>query len=71
MRTISVLLRAPRLATVMALFGLLSTAQPIWAQGPQYTFYQMDDGFSPAMDVNDDGTVVGWTTDTNVGFAGY
>jgi Bacterial cadherin-like domain len=41
------------------------------AQVTPYTFYQINPGFSPAMDVNDDGTVVGWTSNPTVGFAGY
>ena len=48
-------------AAVLMMGLLCSTShQAVRAQTSSYTFYQIDAGFSPAMDVNDDGTVVGW-----------
>jgi hypothetical protein len=61
-----------------ALLGVLWTSHPVVrAQDVPYTFYQVDAGFSPAMDVNDDGTVVGWwvgppvSSDPNTNSQGY
>lgn len=54
-------LRVARTAAAAVLLGLLCTWHPVArAQATPYTFYQISDFFSPAMDVNDDGTVVGW-----------
>lgn len=67
-----------RVTVAAILLGLLCTLHPVVrAQGVPYTFYQIDAGFSPAMDVNDDGNVVGWwfgppvSPDPNTNSQGY
>jgi hypothetical protein len=45
---------------MLALSILLTSRQTLRAQSAPYTFYQINTGFSPAMDISDDGTVVGW-----------
>lgn len=69
---------SPRVAVAAILLGLLCTAHPVVrGQVAPYTFYQINSGFSPAMDVNDDGTVVGWwsgppvSPDPNTNSQGY
>jgi hypothetical protein len=51
-----------RFAGAAILIGLLCSTshQAVRAQPAAYRFYQINAGFSPAMDVNDHGTVVGW-----------
>jgi hypothetical protein len=55
-------LRAIRTAAAAVLLGLLCTSHRlVQAQATPYTFYKIsDDPDTPAMDVNDDGTVVGY-----------
>jgi hypothetical protein len=71
--------RTVRSAGAAVLIGLLCSTshQAVRAQTASYTFYQINAGFSPAMDVNDDGTVVGWwfgppvSPDPNTNSMGY
>jgi uncharacterized repeat protein (TIGR01451 family) len=67
-----------RLAVAAMLLGLLCTSHPVVrAQVAPYTFYQTHPNFSPATDVSDDGTVVGYwfgppvSSDPNTNSRGY
>jgi hypothetical protein len=61
----------------VALGLLFISGQTVRAQVSPYTFHQINVGFSPAMDVNDDGTVVGYwdgppvSADPNSNSLGY